>query len=278
MKLAVFATHLRAMSAAGMDFPAALKWARSIGIEAVEADTGEFKIMPADAYREILGAAGMRMISAHHLCRLSAADEDVYEEEIKNSIAAAEQAAAAGAKYFMLVPAAVQDIPDAAAKTRARESIIRGANRIAAAAGPMGLTLTMENFSKVLFPFSTAAELNDMADNIPSLELTLDSGNFRCIAADVMSAYEEIKHRIAFCHIKDWAVIAEGGLKATDGLSLRGCPAGRGVIPIGELMFRLKHLRHRGFSGWLVIEQESVGGEVMAEHLETAVRLLNAYR
>lgn len=275
MKLAIFASHLSALSECGMDFPEALAWARQLGIEAVEADSGEFITMPPDEYRSALSSAGMRMISVHHLCRFSAQDRDVYENEIYKSILAAEQSKKAGAEFFMLVPAAVQDIPDADAKPAARESIISGLKRIADVAAPMCLTLTIENFSKVLFPFSTSAELNDMADNVPSLRLTLDSGNFRCIAADVMSAYEEIKNRLAFCHIKDWSVLSEGGLLASDDVHLCGCLLGRGVVPVGELMFRLKQ---DGFKGWLVIEQESAGGDIMKNHIETAVRLLSAYK
>ncbi|MHB1151044.1 MAG: sugar phosphate isomerase/epimerase family protein [Eubacteriales bacterium] len=273
MRLAIFASHLRALSECGMDFSAALMWARQLGIEAVEADSGEFISMPPEAYRNALSSAGMRMISVHHLCRFSAPDRDVYENEILNCIKAAEQSKKAGAEFFMLVPAAVQDIPDAEAKITARESIISGLKRITDAAAPMGLTVTIENFSKVLFPFSTSAELNDMADQVPALRLTLDSGNFRCIAADVMGAYEMIKNRLAFCHIKDWSVLPEGGLLASDDVHLCGCLLGRGVVPIGELMFRLKQ---DGFKSWLVIEQESAGGDVMKQHIETAVRLLSA--
>jgi sugar phosphate isomerase/epimerase len=275
MRLAIFASHLHALSECGMDFPAALTWARQLGIEAVEADSGEFTGMPPEAYRSILSTAGMRMISVHHLCRFSALDRDVYENEIVNCMIAAEQSKKAGAEFFMLVPAAVQDIPDAEAKKIARESIINGLKRITDVATPMGLTVTIENFSKVLFPFSTSAELNDMADNVPALRLTLDSGNFRCIAADVMSAYEDIKNRLAFCHIKDWSVLSEGGLLASDEVHLCGCLLGRGVVPTGELMFRLKQ---DGFNGWLVIEQESAGGDIMKNHIETAVRLLSAYK
>lgn len=275
MKLAIFASHLSALSECGMDFPAALAWARQLGIEAVEADSGEFISMPPEAYRSILSSAGMRMISVHHLCRFSAQDRNVFENEIVNCMIAAEQSKKAGAEFFMLVPAAVQDIPDAGTKITARESIITGLKRITDAAAAMCLTVTIENFSKVLFPFSTSAELNDLADNVPALRLTIDSGNFRCIAADVMNAYEEIKKRLAFCHIKDWSVLSEGGLLASDGVHLCGCLLGRGVVPTGELMFRLKQ---DGFKGWLVIEQESAGGDIMKNHIETAVRLLSAYK
>lgn len=275
MKLAIFASHLRALSAVGMDFPAALAWGREHGIEAVEADTGEFNNTPPEEYKNLLTAAGMRMISAHHLCRLSAADEGIYEKEIAGCIRAAEQSKIAGTDFLMLVPAALCDIPDAAAKILARERIINGMKRVAEAVAAIGLTLTIENFSKILFPFSTAAELCDMADAVPALRLTLDSGNFRCVAADVLGAYEAIKNRLAFCHIKDWSIITDDGLTATDGVHLRGCLLGHGVVPIGELMFRLKA---DGYDGWLVIEQESAGGAVMAEHIETAVRLLSAYK
>jgi sugar phosphate isomerase/epimerase len=275
MKLAIFASHLHALSSAGMDFSAALTWGRERGIEAVEADTGEFRSMPPAEYRNILSAAGMRMISAHHLCRLSAADESVYEEEIAGCIKAAEQSKIAGSDFLMLVPASLCDIEDAAAKVLARERIINGMKRVSEAVTAIGITLTIENFSKILFPFSTAAELCDMADAVPALRLTLDSGNFRCIAGDVLGAYEMIKNRLAFCHIKDWSIIADNGLVATDGVHLRGCLLGHGVVPIGELMFRLKT---DGYGGWLVIEQESAGGAVMAEHIETAVRVLSAYK
>jgi sugar phosphate isomerase/epimerase len=275
MKLAIFASHLRALSAAGMDFPAALAWAKEHGIEAVEADTGEFNAMPPDEYRSVLDKAGMRMISAHHLCRLSAADEGIYEDEIAGCIRAAEQSKKAGSDFLMLVPANLCDIPDGAAKVSARERIINGMKRVSETVTPIGITLTIENFSKTLFPFSTAAELCDMADNVPSLRLTLDSGNFRCIAGDVLGGYEAIKNRLAFCHIKDWNIIADGGLGATDGVHLRGCLLGHGVVPIGDLMFRLKT---DGYRGWLVIEQESAGGEVMAEYIETAVHVLSAYK
>lgn len=273
MKLAVFASHLRAPDIAGADYPAALAWARQLGIEAVEADSGEFKDISPDEYKKMLADAGMRMIAVHHICRLSAPEKELYEQEIQRCIMAAEQVKSSGSEFFMLVPAAVQDIPDIEAKIAAQERIIKGLQRVAEAAVPMGLTLTVENFSKVLFPFSTAAELVSIAERVPSLKLTLDSGNFRCIAADVISAYELIKNRIAFCHVKDWSVACEG-LRASDGVYLRGCRLGSGLIPTGELMFRLKHDR---FGGWLVIEQESAPGESMSGLIENAVRVLKPF-
>ncbi len=273
MKLAIFASHLRSLAEAGMNFPAALAWARGLGIEAAEADSGEFAALPPEEYKKVLSEAGMRMISVHHLCRFSAADPDLFEREVVRSIEAAEQAKKAGAEFFMLVPASPQDTENEEEKARARLSIIAGLKRMTEAV--TGLIFTIENFSRKLFPFSTAAELCDMADHVPGLKLTLDSGNFRCIAAGVTEGYEAVKNRLAFCHIKDWAVDADSGFPASDGVFLRGCLLGRGVVPVGELMFRLKTDR---FGGWLVIEQESAGGSVMKEHIEAAVKLLAAYK
>lgn len=272
MKLAVFSSHLRAL---GMAFPDALTWAAERGIEAVEAASGEFSggLTPAE-YKNMLSSAGMRMISVHHSCRLSAADKNVYEEEIAGIVKAAENAKEAGASFLMLIPAALCDISCMQEKAAARERIINGLTAVASVTGSLGLTLTVENFSKVLFPFSTAEELCDMTSCVPSLRVTLDSGNFRCIGEDVISSYEAVKHKLAYCHIKDWAITEGEGFAASDGVTLRGCMLGRGVVPAGELLFRL---RSDGFRGWLVIEQENPGGS-MAGHIVEAVRILGAYK
>lgn len=268
MRLAVFASHVRAF---GEPFGDALKRARAMGIEGIEADSSEFAVIPPREYKTVLEDAGMRMIAVHHICRLAAADDEVFNEAVEGCRRAATEISASGAEYMMLVPSTGQDVADMDDKPRARARIIEGMKKASDFAAENGLKLCIENFSIERFPFSTPDELCDMAENVPGLYLTLDAGNIRCLGRNCIELYEKIADRLLFCHLKDWSLTDEGGLLATDGKRLRGTRLGSGVVPIGELVFRLKT---GGFNGWLVIEQENSPGLTVEDCISAAAAYL----
>lgn len=274
MILSVFASHLAAVGGgygSTPEFERGLEFGRSLGITAVEADSGEFAALEPSAYKALLAAHGMKMSSVHHITRLSACDEEIYNAALEGCYKACDDAARSGAEFFMLVPADLSDFVADGDKAAARQRIITAMNKIADYINATGMTMTIENFSKTQFPFSRADEMRDMAENIPALMLTIDSGNFSCVGESCIDGYDKIKDRLVYLHVKDWRLVEEGGLLASDGKRLEGCELGRGIVPVGELFARLKYDR---FNGVIVIEQESTGPDKMPERLTRAAEYI----
>ena len=233
----------------------ALSLVKEVGIGALEADSGEFESIPTAEYKALLAEKGMRMFAVHHSCHMAAQDDEIYKDALESCITAAENAAAAGAEYFMIVPAQRSDISDDETdKQRALARIIEGLNALSPEFIRIGIIPAIENFSTKLFPFSTSEEIINIADNVPGLALTYDIGNFRCIGADCIEPLDSVGKRAAFYHVKDWSIVEENGFAAADGTFLRGATLGSGCVPVSELFYRLKT---SGYNGWIIFEQEA---------------------
>jgi len=250
----------------------ALNRIRALGITALEVNAGDFAKISPDELRKTAETAGMTVLSSHCIAPICSPDAAVSAKAGETVLTAMENAARAGAKFFMLVPSTPDCIADPEDKLRARQAIADSANALLPRAAELGLTVTMENFSRPLYPFSTPEELLWMTENVPGLAITFDSGNFRFLGADMPAAYETLKSRIRLCHIKDWRVDEASGIPTHDGKLLSAALIGRGLVPLSDLLFRMKTDR---LSCPLIIEPDGqLPGISMEERLKDAVHFI----
>ncbi|MDR1901162.1 MAG: sugar phosphate isomerase/epimerase, partial [Treponema sp.] len=117
--------------------------------------------------------------------------------------------------------------------------VIRRLKELVKRAEDQGVEYALENESGI---FTNVPErCVYVLDRIPCLRLIFDPGNFIMEGADVLKAWELLKNRIAYFHIKDGITSPER----------RNCPAGEGIGHIPEI---LKDAYAAGFDSILSIE------------------------
>ncbi len=245
---------------------------KSLGVTSAELSSSELRSPDYPDYRAVLDRHGISVSCVHHGASLGSADDAVYGAALLDTLHLVDEAAKAGASFVMILPVQTADVADMGAdRQRALERSAEALRYIAAYAHTLGITIIIENISREILPFSTVSDLKYLAENVPFLRLNYDVGNFRCVAIDVLEAYEALKPYFVFSHIKDWNYTDEGGLVAKDGAHLVDAYHGQGVLPFDEILSRLKR---DGYNGWYIIEQ---GANELEQKLPVSVALLKKY-
>lgn len=255
----------------GMSAEEAIGFLRNLGITGIETSSGELDSRGKDEFKKLLEDNGMSVCCVHHICRMTAKDDAIFEETIKAAEKAIDDAIYVGAEYFMLVPSYPEDVEGMEDKERARKRMTEALNRTTDYAGDKPITIIIENFSIPRYPFSTIDDLAYIVENAPEMRLNLDAGNFRCVDNDVLEAYDRLKEHFAFVHFKDWKYIEEGGILTPDGKHLGACTHGEGCLPLRELLSKLKA---DGYNGWYIIEQD---GNMQKERVPVSAELIKNY-
>ena len=102
-----------------------------------------------------------------------------------------------------------------------------------------GVEVTIEDFDDYTSPLSRNRGIRWFLDNVPDLGFTFDMGNFAFMQEDIWQAWELLADRIRHIHCKDRC------------RGLEPAPAGKGDIPMRELLEKLKET---GYEGWLAAE------------------------
>lgn len=157
-----------------------------------------------------------------------------------------------GADRLLVIPGFTQGSPaQAQAQT---QRMLAGAALLGELADKAGVSLVMEDFDNAAAPYSTSAGMLRFMEACPGLRACFDTGNFRYMAEDTLSAYRALRGRIAHVHLKDRAYSPAYGVQgptAVDGQPLYPCPVGWGEMPIGQVM---ACLREDGYDGAYTIE------------------------
>lgn len=156
------------------------------------------------------------------------------------------------ADRLLVIPGFTQGTPEEAeAQTR---NMLEGTARLGRLAEKAGLRLVMEDFDGAAAPFATSAGMLRFLEACPQLTTCFDTGNFRFMAEDELSAYEALRGRITHVHLKDRLFTpkyGDEGPLAVDGKTLYACPVGEGEIKIGQVLDLLKE---DGYQGVYTIE------------------------
>lgn len=157
-----------------------------------------------------------------------------------------------GADRLLVIPGFVQGGPkEAAVQTEAMTAAVA---RLGEMADKEGIRLTMEDYDNASAPFSTSAGMLRFLAACPQLTACFDTGNFRFMGEDTLSAYKALGGKIGHVHLKDRAYSpawGDEGVQAADGVSLYPSPVGAGEMPIARV---LDLLQADGYEGSYTIE------------------------
>lgn len=254
MYISSFLSHLyEAAAHDDVTFEQAALSAKDAGIEAVDVSMDEFRRDPELGVK--LDALGLRTASLHGHVDLASAHDSAGAEALVDA------ASALRCDKILIVSGRAESVAD---KRRAADSIAAGLGALCVYAAPKGVTVTVENFSGTLTPYSAADELTYLLDSVPALRYTLDTGNFRCVCEDAVWAAKLLMPRLVHVHVKDWcyapAVPAES-FTASDGKPLYGAAVGDGIAPLPEIF---EVLKKNGYDGALTVELHGVDDAMTA--------------
>ena len=250
---------------------AMLDWMVDIGVAGTELGPPGY-LGDAAQVRERLTSRGLELVGAflpQHFSRDEKADED--HAWLRRSLRLIREGAPDGSRTFAVLSdqfdeperlafsGRIQEHPEAWLPADRFESLIANLHRAAE-------ICRSEGFEVVLHPHAgtyieTADEIARVMDRIDGslLGLCLDTGHFRFGGADPAQAVDDYHELIRHVHIKDCKTAVMDEVKA-EGKGLeealaRGvfCQLGLGDSGIDEVLDRL---RERGYTGWLVIEQD----------------------
>lgn len=263
--VSTFYDHIRAVAEQeGVTVAEAMQMARGLGIDALEVSSFNLK----DRVREVkeeLAAGGLAVASV-----------PIFMDLGRNSDARGqcepyfESTRELGADRVLVIPGFFAPEDGEAERASAVERMKDGVNRVAEIATHYGISLIMEDFDNLLSPISSAEGLRSFLDACPSIGCCFDTGNFRITGGDELAAYDLLRDRVRYVHLKDRkyarGVAGERVPTCTDGTRLLPCAVGDGDIKMRELVERLKS---DGYSGGVAVE--FYGADPMLEAIAKSV-------
>lgn len=191
-------------------------------------------------YMEMYRPNGLAATSIDVLVRLTAADDEIFDEALDVAFKSLEFAAKIGCDNAMMVPWNTEDINGEEDRQRARERMIEGLKLITAEAKKYGVRVSIENFSNPFLPFSLIDDIRYILDSVEDLYFTFDTGNFVCAGEDGVKAYHTLKDRIIMMHLKEFGEVEGPGdrviCRKSDGKYLYGVKFGEGLAKLDEIL------------------------------------------
>lgn len=264
--VSTFYDHIRAVAEReGVTVAEAMQRARELGITALEVSSFNLKDRVGEVQEE-LAAGGLAVASVPIFMDLGRNDGvrsqcEPYFEMTREL----------GADRVLVIPGFFAPEDGEAERASAVERMKDGVNRVAEIAKGYGISLIMEDFDNILSPINSAEGLRSFLDACPSLGCCFDTGNFRITGGDELAAYDLLRDRVRYVHLKDrkYAHGVEGERipTCTDGTQLLPCAVGSGDIKMSELASRLKA---DGYDGGVAVE--FYGASPMFETIEKSVK------
>lgn len=257
--MATFYDHILDISKQeGCSVPEAMAEAKKLGISALEVSCGNVE-GHAERTAAEFSAAGMGVTTMPSYFRFDS-DTDV-KAQAERIFA---DAKTIGADTLLVIPGFIPEDADPESCTR---QIIDCTKRLWELADRAGLALTMEDFDNERSPIADSSGMLRFMDAVPGLTACFDTGNFYFAGEEALEAYERLRGRIGHVHLKDRSL--KGGFGSDSRLTLKGepmypSPVGEGIIPIEQLLIRL---RADGYSGAYTIEH--YGAKPMLECSKT---------
>lgn len=177
----------------------------------------------------------------------------------RQSLPTLEAAKFLGVKTLLVIPGFLSPEDGEAEQERQVSSMIECVNRLAELADGRGIFLILEDYDNTTAPFSTIAGVRRFLDDCKELSFCFDTGNFRFSGEDELEAYEKLKDRITYVHLKDRCYRSfdgEEGITALDGKMIYPAPVGSGEMKLHEILSRLKR---DGYKGNYAIEHYGAG-------------------
>ncbi len=203
---------------------------KEVGITAVELDRDG--IDEEDKLKEMLDRYGFCVSSIYGFYDFPQGDE---EEKCRRHIHLAK---VLGADKIMIIPGFYHS-EEEAGKEKELLKMIERTGYLCSLAQENGIIGTIEDFDSEVSPLSSVNGMKQFLTKIPSLSVTLDTGNFIISGEDEVMAYEALKDRIIHVHCKDRAY--------NENKKLCPSPVGKGFIKMGKVIQNLKKSNYHGF-------------------------------
>ena len=190
-----------------------------------------------------------------------------------------------GAAYFMIVPYGVFDVYRARrfGKEKVMNCMIDGFREAVSMGRAAGIRICVETTPHKESCLSGSDDCLRILDAVESLDFVFDTANMLPSGEDPLEAYQLMKDRIAYVHLKDVAVQRGGFVPAfaehtPDGGYMECTLWGCGEIPIKKLF---DSLLEDGYQGYFAIEythpgKDACGIQKHAAHLKSFFRYLNS--
>ncbi len=244
----------------------ALREVRTLGIDGLEVSQNNL-LGREDELGNELAYAGLSVSSIPAYFDFGR-DPDVE----KQAVPTLEAARFLGVSRMLVIPGFFRPEDGEEERERQTESMISCVNRLAELAQGYGVSLILEDYDNALASFSTIQGVKRFLEGCPDLSCCFDTGNFAFSGEDELSAYEAVRDRITYVHLKDRAAVSvsgEEGVTALDGKVLYPCPVGSGEIRLPEIFSRLKQ---DGYQGNFALEHYGAGE--MLSYLKRSVSWL----
>ena len=235
MKISVFYHHIvEAAKQVGCTEEEILKKIKEVGITAVELDRDD--TLNPDKLLELLKRNEFSVSSIYGFYDFSET------EDLENCKKHIKLAMAMEADKIMIVPGFYSKT-DESARKRELEQMIEGTRKLCKMAEANGMRVTIEDFDDEKSPLCSISGMGTFLDEIPSLYVTLDTGNFIISGEDELEAFEKLKNKVIHVHCKDRAYDENGNI----------CPisVGKGFIKMSEVLEELSKMH---YDGYLAIE------------------------
>ena len=237
-KIATFYDHIVDISRQENMFVVdALKLARELGVEAVEASANNI-LGREDEFGQEIAMADME-ISAIPAYFHFERDTDVKRQ----AAPILEAAQFLGAPRLLVIPGFWEEGASPQEREAQTAQMVGCVEELAGLALDYGVSLVMEEYDNELSPIATMEGVRRFLDGCPALSCAFDTGNFRFANQAVGDAYQLLRDRIGHVHLKDRSYTqhnGEGAKTALDGVNLYPAPVGGGDLPLEDILAQLK--------------------------------------
>lgn len=269
MYICVFYEHLKQMAdEKNIPIEESLKTAKAMGIEAVDVNDDEMKGNAAD-FRNFVESCGLRVASVYSFTGVL--DDESFKKAKKFVLAASE----AGAKNAMILP---EDAPSVDKRLNYLYDETPKLEKLGKFARDLGLTLSLENFSKLDRPYTLISDFEYLFAHTENVYFTLDTGNFYFNGENASDAFDRFKNRISHVHLKTWDKPSRKNgvkpdMKTADGYPIYVYPIlGCGIVNLDYILSSLKKMNYEG-----ALSIEIYGVSPMEEGLKKSIEYIDEF-
>lgn len=223
------------------------------GFQWVDVTSWEIGILGLDFVAEQLKKRGLRVSSVIHPDLFAAGGEAETAGRIEKAKKVADATYALDCDVLMLVPQAQPDI-----KERSREwlhqRMIEHFAPILAHGKTRGLHVVIEDTPDLKLQLCRAADVKEVLDAVPGLELVYDSGNMILTGEEPLTYAGQFAGRIGYVHLKDMRKAPVDSMMvdlAQDGMPMSSAPTGTGLIDLPAV---IQALNVAGYDGSFSVE------------------------
>ncbi|GAA0792751.1 hypothetical protein GCM10008910_06510 [Faecalicatena orotica] len=223
------------------------------GFQAVDVISWEVKFLGLERVKRMLAGHGLSVNSYIAFGEYARMDEEGFAGRIEQGKHDADTAAELGTDVLMLVPQAQEGIGEYAPEV-IRTRLTEHWRPIVEYAKEKVGHVVIEDTPDLKLHLCKAADVMEVLDKVPGLELVYDSANMTLVGEDPLEYLKAFEGRIGYVHMKDYRPTPPGGLLveyAEDGTKMSTAPVGTGIIDIKGIAAELEKA---GYNGGMTME------------------------